>query len=184
MIRQYKRTIAAGATVKIDGMGQPEFVHFRECDDTNAIVSILATNAQAQDVIDAQLLSGQGFNGSKMFSHLALKNESAGEIVTTFVVGSGSFTDERINGQVETSVSSLFSGFADLTLTGGVDTIAASGARQAITLYAPLTNAGVVWIGGVSAGIPLAAGGSITLPTTAAVTVAGTLADKLHAVEV
>ncbi len=184
MIRQYKRTIAAGATVKIDGMAQPEFVHFRECDDTNAVVSILATNPAGQDVIDAQLLSGQGFNGSQLFTHLALTNESAGQVVATFVVGAGAFTDERINGQVETSVSGLFLPLSDLTMTGASQTIAANAARQAVTLYASESNAGAIHIGSAGASIPLKASGSIVLPTTAAVTITGTSGDTLHAIEI
>jgi hypothetical protein len=184
MIRQYKRTIPAGAVVKIDGMGQPEFVHFRECDDTNAVVSILATNSQGQVVIDAQLLSGQGFNGSKMFSHLALENKSAGEIVATFVVGSGAFTDERINGEVSTKISAVFAPLTDLVMTGASQTIASNSSRGAITLYSSESNAGAIHIGSAGASIPLKAGGSIVLPTTAAVQVVGTVGDTLHAIEI
>ena len=184
MIRQYRRAIPANGTVKIDGMAEPEFVHFRECDDTNALVSILATNPQGQDVIDAQLLSGQGFNGNKMFTHLALKNETAGDIICTFVVGAGAFTDERINGKVETSVSGLFIPLADLVMTGAAQTIAANAARQGITLYSSESNAGAIHIGSAGASIPLKAGGSMVLPTTAAVQIVGTVGDTLHAIEI
>ena len=184
MIRQYKRAIAAGATVKIDGMAQPEFVHFRESNDTNAVVTILATNAQGQEVIDAQLLSGQGFNGSKLFTHLALTNESAGDIIATFVVGAGSFTDERVNGEVSTKISASFTPLSDLTMTGAAQTVSANAARQAVTLYAAETNAGAIHIGSAGASIPLKSAGSIVLPTTAAVQVIGTAGDTLHAIEI
>ena len=184
MIRQYKRAIEVGEVVKIDGMGEPKFVHFRECSDTNALVKLLATNAQGQDVIDAQLLAGQGFNGAEIFSHISLKNESAGPIIATFVVGSGSFTDERVNGQVSTRISTVFFPLNDLVITGESQTIASNAARSAITLYSSESNAAAIHIGSAGASIPLKAGGSIVLPTTAVVQIIGTIGDTLHAIEI
>jgi hypothetical protein len=185
MIRQYKRTIPSGAVVNIDGMGQPEFVHFRECDDTSAVVSILATNVQGQDVIDAQLLSGQGFNGSKMFTHLALKNESDTQIVATFVVGSGEFTDQRINGQVEVATSQLLASPAPLLLNNEAGEIPANGARRQVVLYADANNIEPVFLGGViNQGLPIYPNSSMSIETTTAIAIyANETAAKIWYVE-
>jgi hypothetical protein len=51
-------------------------------------------------------------------------------------------------------------------------------------LYSSESNAGAIHIGSAGASIPLKAGGSIVLPTTAAVQVVGTIGDTLHAIEI
>ena len=182
MIRQYKLTIAAGATEPLNVQGN--FIRFRECNDQQAEIQIQADDGQGRTVVDAHAKAGQGVNGAEEFKTLRIKNTSAAAINCVFVIGSGSFEDDRVNGQVQTQISGLFNPLADLTLDGTVQTIAGNAARTNIAIMAPATNSGVVTIGQTGQGIPLPQGGSFVLPTTAAVTVQGTNGDKIHLVEV
>lgn len=182
MIKQYPLTIAAGETGTLQVLGN--FFRFRSCNDQQAEIKVIAENQQGLPVVDAQLLAGQGINGAQEFKNLRITNTSAASINCVFVIGSGAFEDDRVNGQVQTQISGLFNPLADLTLDGTVQTIAGNAARTNIAIMAPATNSGVVTIGQTGQGIPLPQGGSFVLPTTAAVTVQGTNGDKIHLVEV
>ena len=182
MIRQYKLTIGAGDTETLQVQGN--FIRFRQCNDQQAEIQIRAENENGNAVVDAHAQAGQGINGAETFKNLRFTNTSAAAINCVFVIGSGSFEDDRVNGQVQTQISGLFNALADLTLDGTVQTIAGNAARTNLAIYAPATNSAVVTIGQTGQGIPLPQGGSFVLPTTAAVTLQGASGDKVHLIEV
>lgn len=182
MIRQYKLTIGAGNTETLQVQGN--FIRFRQCNDQQAEIQIQAENAEGRAVVDAQAQAGQGFNGTETFKNLRFTNTSAAAINCVFVIGSGSFEDDRVNGQVQTQISGLFNALADLVLDGTVQTIAGNAARTSVAIMAPATNSAVVTIGQTGQGIPLPQGGSFVLPTTAAITLQGASGDKVHLIEV
>lgn len=159
-------------------------VNFQSCDNVNALFHVTAYTTDGNQVLDVDLLPGQKVKIEQTFDKVHFENKSGGTATGKFTLGVGQFLDDRVNGEVQTQVSGLFNPLAPVVTDGTKQTIPANAARTYITAYAPATNAGPVWIGETNKGIPLPAGGNVTLPTTAAITLQGAAGLTVNLVEV
>lgn len=91
-------------------------------------------------------------------------------------------TDQQTFGEVAIQPRETVDGIAAVTAADGGATIAGSVGRSELILFADNANAGAFWVGGtVGAGVPVNAGGSLTLPVRGSVDViADDAADTLY----
>lgn len=177
-MKQYRRKIPAGelSIFNVDGD------YFRVESPSAADITVRARNNRMQEIDEgSDLGAGDECRFSQQFNRLEITNNSASEVDLIFKAGSGDFTSDTVTGSVTVDAHSSATGGAQKTVNASATTIAANSNRKQLILHADPSNSNVIWVGATAAntGIPLAAGGSLTLPISGALDLYGGAASQL-----